>query len=494
VIRPAVESAIAVARAGLNADPVVPPPPALRPYLQFARQRSKSLEAIARVVDTDPEFRARVAEAVDEVQLGRAGWLWLTRPDGWEDELAALEAESAARAVEASEQREDRAALRKLAAAEAAVARAESEAAAHLGQLDIVRADLAEARAEGLAAASRVREVEAALDALTTERAAVVRNLKEVEARLVERGTEVNALRARVRALEAELRDGGGGAGAADEGVASRPPGLGDAADPGVGGLGDAADPGVGGVGDAADPAPSSLDPARVAGEIARAAAGARGLADALGALAGLLGVPGGPVAGPQPAMGSPSEVAAEPPSPGTPRSSVMSGASGASAKIPHPAPARRVPLRLPGGVFDDSVEAADHLLRTPGVVLVVDGYNVTMTGWPGEPAAEQRQRLLAAVSDLAHRTTTRVELVFDGAEVDAAPVPATVRRLVRTRFSPPDVEADDVIIDLAARIPATTPVVVASSDNRVRAGARRAGANVVHARQLLAVLGVADR
>jgi predicted RNA-binding protein with PIN domain len=149
-----------------------------------------------------------------------------------------------------------------------------------------------------------------------------------------------------------------------------------------------------------------------------------------------------------------------------------------------------RVPLRLPGGMFDDSVEAAEHLLRTPGAVLVVDGYNVTMTGWPELAAAEQRRRLLAAVSDLAHRTSTPVELVFDGAEVEPLFVPAPTRALVRVRFSDPGVEADDVIIDLVGRIPAATPVIVASSDNRVRTGARRRGANLLHARQLVALLG----
>lgn len=146
-------------------------------------------------------------------------------------------------------------------------------------------------------------------------------------------------------------------------------------------------------------------------------------------------------------------------------------------------------PLRLPGGIFDDTVEAAEHLLRTPSVVLVVDGYNVTMAGWPELRAADQRRRLVVALSDLAARTATRVEVVFDGAEVEPPTVPAPTRQLVRVRFSDPGVEADDVVIDLVGRIPAATPVVVASSDNRVRDGARRRGANLLHARQLVAVL-----
>ncbi|MDD9372252.1 MAG: NYN domain-containing protein, partial [Acidimicrobiales bacterium] len=149
----------------------------------------------------------------------------------------------------------------------------------------------------------------------------------------------------------------------------------------------------------------------------------------------------------------------------------------------------RREPLALPGGMFDDTVEAAEHLLRTPGAALVVDGYNVTMQGWPELGAAAQRRRLVVALSDLAARTSTKVELVFDGAEVEPLTVPVPTRQLVRVRFSDPGIEADDVVIDLVARIPAATPVIVASSDKRVRAGARRWGANLLHARQLVDIL-----
>jgi rRNA-processing protein FCF1 len=59
----------------------------------------------------------------------------------------------------------------------------------------------------------------------------------------------------------------------------------------------------------------------------------------------------------------------------------------------------------------------------------------------------------------------------------------------VRVRFSPPGVEADDVIIEMAGSIPANRPVIVASSDRRVRDGARRHGANLLGARQLTEAL-----
>jgi hypothetical protein len=47
------------------------------------------------------------------------------------------------------------------------------------------------------------------------------------------------------------------------------------------------------------------------------------------------------------------------------------------------------------------------------------------------------------------------------------------------------------VVLDLVAQLPAAWPVVVASSDNRVREGARRTGANLLYSRQLLNTLGI---
>ena len=81
------------------------------------------------------------------------------------------------------------------------------------------------------------------------------------------------------------------------------------------------------------------------------------------------------------------------------------------------------MPLRLPGGVWADSSEAALHLLRSPGVLLVVDGYNVAKLGWPQLALADQRARLLDALDELAARYGTDVRVVFDGADVAQLPV-----------------------------------------------------------------------
>jgi predicted RNA-binding protein with PIN domain len=226
-----------------------------------------------------------------------------------------------------------------------------------------------------------------------------------------------------------------------------------------------------------------------VAAEVARAARGAAALADGLTGLAGILAGQG-TGAPPDDLLsggGRGADRVADSESPPSPTPS--DGRRGAAGLAPPSHAGRRRALELPGGVFDDTVEAAAHLLRTPGSVLIVDGYNVSMTAWPTLAVADQRRRLIAALYDLALRTATPTEVVFDGAEVDAVTVPSTGRRLVRARFSDPGVEADDVIIAMVNRLPATTPVIVASSDNRVREGARRGGANLLHSRQLVDLL-----
>jgi predicted RNA-binding protein with PIN domain len=136
----------------------------------------------------------------------------------------------------------------------------------------------------------------------------------------------------------------------------------------------------------------------------------------------------------------------------------------------------RRHPIALPGGVLDDSADAANHLVRIPGVRVVVDGYNVAKLRWPTLGPSELRERLLAAVAAVAARTGARFHVVFDG---DGAAASTAVQRRVglRVTFTAKDVEADDAILALVEREPDGVPVVVVSNDRRVADGARERGA-----------------
>jgi predicted RNA-binding protein with PIN domain/uncharacterized protein YoxC len=119
-----------------------------------------------------------------------------------------------------------------------------------------------------------------------------------------------------------------------------------------------------------------------------------------------------------------------------------------------------------------------DRLLSLPRVHLVIDGYNVTKTGFPGVALEQQRTRLLAGLAGLAAQTNAEITVVFDGAgRLPAAP---GVPRGVRVIFSPPEETADEVIRRLVRAEPEGRAVVVVSSDKEVADGIRRAGAYAV--------------
>jgi len=143
----------------------------------------------------------------------------------------------------------------------------------------------------------------------------------------------------------------------------------------------------------------------------------------------------------------------------------------------------------MPPGVWDDAPEAAAHLVRLPGVVVLVDGYNVARTAWPSLTPEEERLRLISVLEELHARTGAEVTVVFDGIQEGAA-MSGHASRTVRVRFTAEGVSADDVVRDMVDRFPLQRPVVVVSSDREVADGARARGANSVSSRQFLTALG----
>jgi len=140
----------------------------------------------------------------------------------------------------------------------------------------------------------------------------------------------------------------------------------------------------------------------------------------------------------------------------------------------------------LPGRALADSDPALlDQLLTLPQVHLIIDGYNVTKTGYGDLPLADQRARLTTGLGVLHAQTRAEVTVVFDGAELDA-PVAVQAPRGVRVLFSAPGQTADDLIGQLVRAEPSGRAVVVISSDQEVCDSARRADARPAPASLLL--------
>ena len=139
------------------------------------------------------------------------------------------------------------------------------------------------------------------------------------------------------------------------------------------------------------------------------------------------------------------------------------------------------------GGARATDAGALDRLLALPSVHLIVDGYNVSKTGYPELTLFDQRNRLVGALGALAARTGAEVTVVFDGAAVVAGPLRHP--RGVRVLFSEAGVLADDVIRELVAAEPAGRPVLVATSDRAVADSVRRRGAHPLPSAVLLELL-----
>lgn len=483
-MRPVLEAAVVVARVGSRAHPPVPAPPGLRPYLGFRRLTGPALDAALNALDDDADFRRRVLATLEAVaaqepdedededagdldanRADKAAALVLERPPGWKADLADLVAE-----VRAENDEADAVARAKRLDRDLERARAERDEAITTARDAVTARVAAEAEASAArdTAAIATRDLEMShgeVSRLTDERQQAIRDLKATESRLAERQADLKAVRAELATREAELQ---ALRAAATSDSQPTPKNLTDAATTD----GSAPSPSDASVPiERADAAERAVERAQIADAVRRAAAAAAALTAALGDVARTVG--GDPPGAAEPGLTSPS----------------IGAAPRADRPAPVARPARRRPPPLPVGIFDDSAAAAEHYCRVPGVVLLVDGYNLSLAGWPALPLAEQRRRLLDALGTLSARTGCEPLVVFDGADVGAGLPGESRARGVQVRFTTPGIEADDDLLALVERYPVERAVVVASSDQRVIDGARARGAATLRAEQLLGSL-----
>jgi hypothetical protein len=460
---------------GLDATDV---PPVLRPLAGFDRRGMTSGPArtqLRRALETDDDFRARVVEefgARPEVAAALDTWsapgalrrvedaaeradlpllasaLYAARPAGWEFGLGVVC--TAAERKRADKERADEARAREVQLTNFDEARRRAEAARDDARDELRRVEQQLRDERG---GRRDREAKAARDAETAERRA-----REAEAALSKARAEVEMAESRLgreadRAREAErnLRE-------LRREVTARDVGARDAGSALAGEQLGALETAAGRARELA----ADLDDLAQTARSARPAPSAGPAAHE----------PGREAASPEPDRGGAGAGAGE----SSPRAAASAGA-----------PARRTVPTCPPGMRSDTPEALDAMLRTRGVVLVVDGYNVSMAGWPGASAAEQRDLLVSGLSALHLRLRCDSVAVFDGADVEGVQPPR--RPGVRIVFSAAGEGADPVVVREAAGPAPGVPVVVASSDAWVRRESERTGAVVVPGPTLLEVL-----
>ncbi len=167
-------------------------------------------------------------------------------------------------------------------------------------------------------------------------------------------------------------------------------------------------------------------------------------------------------------------------------RAAGITSGDASTPRLPEPErPRRRSPLPVPGGRTADDPATLLAWVATAGVLVLIDGYNVTKhPAAPDLPLPEQRALLLARCRRLVRRGG-EIVVVFDGAATGPLPGRQVVGGVVEV-FSDPHRTADDEIVARVTAEPLARPVVVVSSDNEVRDRSGALGASVVHSVVLL--------
>lgn len=461
-----------MARDGELAEPRRPAPPGLRTVLGFTRMSKAAYAIVRRALDDDEPFRSRVAAAAEESEVGRAGWLWLHRPNGWETDAALETADDdhdAGRGLARLRRERD--------GAEAAAARHRGAATEAHEARRRAEAQLGEARQQVTGARTDVAGVRRRLEVLEVERNQAMRTQKALEADLAAARRDLKVAREATRQAEAELMASTSVEAAVTErtGLGAPPP-----EDAVTGGAGsDRA-----GTDRARSRRPAAIRASvvdlpgagfdqRAAQDAVTAASGAaaalaRALADAAAALA----------SAPQATdrEGDHQRRRSGNPAPAV-RNRPGQGRSGRARRRVRIAPT------LPPATFEGSAAANRHLVASGGSLLLIDGYNLARAAWSGLEPEEERRRTIALLEEVRARSGALVTVVFDGEDHTVAP-PAS--RSVRVQFSATEETADEAIAELLATIPLSQPVVVVSSDREVADDARRQGAAVLGALDFL--------
>ncbi len=145
-------------------------------------------------------------------------------------------------------------------------------------------------------------------------------------------------------------------------------------------------------------------------------------------------------------------------------------------------------PRTRPGsrGRTGDDPALLDDVLAVPQMHLIVDGYNVTKTGFGALTLAQQRRRLVDGLVRVASRTGAEVTCCFDGQDLGHLP-PASTRG-VRVLFTSGEI-ADHLIRRLVAAEPEGRPVAVVTSDREVADDVQAMGAVAIGSPALVARL-----
>ena len=206
-LRDALIAAVGVARDGKEEKPPVDPPTRLKQFLTFKKFSERALTQVRAVVESDDDFRERVIDGTEEDDVGRIGWLWLTRPEGWEAECQELAAAAEQESEQAADAQSTQALEQKRQRAEAAQQKAERQREKAERDRDTARTEAAQARTEARQAAEEAKGLTEQLGKMRAERDEAQKTLERTQRTEARTEAKLKSAQAQIDRLKKDLRD-----------------------------------------------------------------------------------------------------------------------------------------------------------------------------------------------------------------------------------------------------------------------------------------------
>lgn len=146
-----------------------------------------------------------------------------------------------------------------------------------------------------------------------------------------------------------------------------------------------------------------------------------------------------------------------------------------AEAVAPKPKPAirYRASVKVPQGLRIDEPSALSEVFKQEKLILLIDGYNVSLNSFSNLNLEMQRERTIACASNIESRFGTNCAVIFDG---ENSSTRASMRSKVHVVFSPAEKTADDVIVERISVTPADRPILLVTNDQNLKRRAQGLG------------------
>lgn len=145
----------------------------------------------------------------------------------------------------------------------------------------------------------------------------------------------------------------------------------------------------------------------------------------------------------------------------------------------------KRTAIIVPPGLALESDAALRIVFAQPDLVVLIDGYNVSLNSF-GELSLElQRDRIVACATNIETRYHPSCVVVFDG---QSSSTRGRIQSKIHVVFSPAGISADDVIIERIRVTPIDCPILVVTSDRNLSARARGLGCQTISSNAFVSV------